>query len=75
MTLIHNNQPKIGVCNSEEWGGVWQLGVNGWQHRGTMVRSYDGGMMAGAQWHRDCMIVQGKYVEWEQMNERTRTKE
>ena len=21
MTLIHNNQPKIGVCNREEWGG------------------------------------------------------
>jgi hypothetical protein len=19
MTLIHNNQPKIGVCNREEW--------------------------------------------------------
>jgi hypothetical protein len=27
-----------------------------------MVRLYDGGMMADAQWHRDGMIVQGKYV-------------
>jgi hypothetical protein len=40
-----------------------------------MVRLYDGGMMADAQWHRDGMIVQGKYVECKQTNEQTKTKE